>query len=117
MSPESEHNIFLGPPSPSKLATESSCDCDLEHKSIERNLTDTSDCIVFFINEASLCQSQVEIKIADTIVINAILYSGSELILLSERVYEKLTQSGVDIPVLPVELCASNSFWEALEAN
>jgi hypothetical protein len=36
-------------------------------------------------------------------VINAILDSQSEVNLLSERLYEELTQSGVDIPVLPVE--------------
>jgi hypothetical protein len=44
-----------------------------------------------------------EINVAGRIVINAILDSGSEVDLLSERVYEKLTQAGVDIPVLPVE--------------
>jgi hypothetical protein len=37
------------------------------------------------------------------IVINAILDSGSEVNLLSERVYEKFIQSGVEISVLPVE--------------
>jgi hypothetical protein len=45
----------------------------------------------------------VEIKVTDGIVINAILDSGSEVNLVSERVYEKLTQSGVDISVLLVE--------------
>jgi hypothetical protein len=45
MSPERETNIFLGPPSPSKLAREAS---NLGNESIERSLTDTSDYIVFF---------------------------------------------------------------------
>jgi hypothetical protein len=104
MSPESETNIFLGPPSPSELAREASSDGELGIKYIERILTDTSACIIFFINEANLCQSpQVEIKVAGRIVINAILDSGSEVNLLSERVYEKLTQSRVDVPVLSVE--------------
>jgi hypothetical protein len=39
----------------------------------------------------------------DNVAIHAISYSGSEVNLLSERAYEKLTQSGIDIPVLPVE--------------
>jgi hypothetical protein len=104
MSPESETNIFLRPPRPPKLAREASSDSNLGNISIERSLTDTSDCVVFFINDANLCQSpHVEIKVAGRIVINAILDSGSEVNLLSERVYEKLIQSGVDIPVLPIE--------------
>jgi hypothetical protein len=104
MSPKSETNIFLGPPGPSKLAREASSDNDLGNESIERSLTDMSDCIIFFINEATICQSPlVEIKVASRIVVNDILDSGSEVNLLSEKVYEKLTKSGVDIPVLPVE--------------
>jgi hypothetical protein len=104
MAPESETNIFLGPPSPSKLARECSIDSDLGNEYIERSLTDTPDCIVFFINEANLCKSpHEEIKVAGRIVINAILDSRSEVNLLSERLYEELTQSSVDIPVLPVE--------------
>jgi hypothetical protein len=39
----------------------------------------------------------------DNVAIHAISYSGSEVNLLSERAYEKLTQSGIDVPVLPVE--------------
>jgi hypothetical protein len=63
-----------------------------------------SDCIVFFINEATLGQSpQTEIKAARRIGISALLDSGSEVNLLSEKVYEKLIKAGVDIPVLPVE--------------
>jgi hypothetical protein len=55
------------------------------------------------LNEAKLCRSpQVEIKVAGRIVINAIWASGSDVNLPSERVYEKLTKSGVYIPVLPV---------------
>jgi hypothetical protein len=104
MSPESETNIFLGPPSPSNLAREASCDGDLGIESTERNLTNMSDCIAFFVNKARVCQSpQIEIMVAGRTVINAISDSGSEVNLLSERVYEKLTKSGVDIPILPVE--------------
>jgi hypothetical protein len=50
-----------------------------------------------------MSESSVKIKVAGRIVINAILDSGSEVNLLSERAYEKLIQSGVEIPVLPVE--------------
>jgi hypothetical protein len=107
MSPESESNIFLGPPSLSKLAREASCDGNLESEPSEVDSTDISDCIVFFINEATQCQSpQVEIKVADRIGINATLDSGSEVNLLAERVYDKLIKSCVDITVLPVESVA-----------
>jgi hypothetical protein len=104
MSPESETNIFLGPPSPSKLDKEPSLDDELEIKSLRRMSHDVSDCIVFFINETTLGQSpQIEIKVAGRIGINAIVDSGSEVNILSEEVYEKLRKEGVDIPVLPVE--------------
>jgi hypothetical protein len=104
MSPKSETNILHGPPTPSKLAREASSDSNLGNESIERSFTDMSDCIVFFINKANLCQSpQVEIKVVGRIVINSILDSGSEVNLLSERVYEKLTQPHVDVPLLSVE--------------
>jgi hypothetical protein len=33
----------------------------------------------------------------------AILDPGSEVNLLSERIYEELTEAGVEIPILPVE--------------
>jgi hypothetical protein len=41
--------------------------------------------------------------LAGRTVIHAILDSGSEVNLLSERVYRQLIQSGVEIPELPVE--------------
>jgi hypothetical protein len=102
MSPECENNL-LGPPSSAKLADYSSDDFDSECESIDESVTHDSDVLVFFINEATLGQSpQVEIMI-DNVAIHAILDSGSEVNLLSERAYQKLTQSGIDVPILPVE--------------
>jgi hypothetical protein len=91
MSPESETNIFLGPPSPSKLAKVPSCDGELEIKFMERSSHNVSDCIVFFINEATLGQNpQIEIKVAGRIGISAILDSGSEVNLSSEKFMRSL---------------------------
>jgi hypothetical protein len=103
MSPESETNNFLGPPNSAKLANDLSVDYNLECESSEEIVTHDSDYLEFFINETTLGQSlQVEIMI-DNVAIQAILDSGSEVNLLSERAYEKLTQSGIDVQVLPVE--------------
>jgi hypothetical protein len=97
-------NVLLGPPSASKFTEEPSCDGELEIKFMERSSHDVSDCIVFFINEATLgLSAQIEIKVAGRIGINAILDAGSEVNLLSEGVYEKLVKAGVDTSVLPVE--------------
>jgi hypothetical protein len=53
---EIETNIFYGSPSLSKLAGEKSCGGSLESEPREVYSTDISDCIVFFINEATLCR-------------------------------------------------------------
>jgi hypothetical protein len=102
MSPGSETNIFLGPPSLSNLTEKPNCDSNSEIKFIERSPHDVADCIGFFINETTLGQSPQIGIIEDKFVINAILDSGSEVNLLSEGVYEKLIMAGVNIPVLPV---------------
>jgi hypothetical protein len=60
--------------------------------------------IVYFINENVLGQSPLlEIKLGNEVVIVAILDSGSEVNLISQEIYEKLTRAGTNIPVLPVE--------------
>jgi hypothetical protein len=41
--------------------------------------------------------------VLDKFKFTAILDSGSEVNLLSERIYEELTDAGVEIPILPVE--------------
>jgi hypothetical protein len=72
--PECKTNIFLGPPRLSKLDNDEHFDSSLESDTAGVDSTDTSDCIVFFINEANLCQSpQVRIKVGDNISINAII--------------------------------------------
>jgi hypothetical protein len=96
MSPECETSIFLGPPRLSKLDSDENYGNRLESETVGVDSSDTSDCIVFFINEANLCQNpQVQIKVGDAININAILDSGSEVNLLAERVYDQLIESCV----------------------
>jgi hypothetical protein len=60
--------------------------------------------IVYFINENVLGQSPLlEIQLGNKVVITAILDSGSEVNLISQEIYEKLTKAGTNIPILPVE--------------
>jgi hypothetical protein len=60
--------------------------------------------IVYFINENVLGQSPLlEIKFGNEVVIIAILDSGSEVNLIAQEIYVKLTKAGTNIPVLPVE--------------
>jgi hypothetical protein len=120
MSPECETSIFLGPPRLSKLNSDENYDSSLESETVGIDSTDTSDCIVFFINEANLGQSpQVQIKVGDTISINAILDSGSEVNLLAERVYNKFIKSSVDRYSCTAsrKCCVSDGFWEAIQAH
>lgn len=66
-------------------------------------LEQATDMVVFFISEAILANSpQVPIKMHKCQFI-AILDSGSEVNLMSERVYEKLIETGLQVPTLPVE--------------
>jgi hypothetical protein len=59
--------------------------------------------IVLFIHEASLASSpQVSIRV-NKCQFTAILDCGSEVNLLSERAYDKLIETCVGIPILPVE--------------
>jgi hypothetical protein len=58
---------------------------------------------VFFIHENKMIQSpQVQIRVENKFHITAILDSGSEVNLLSERVYGNLLKTGVGLPSLPV---------------
>jgi hypothetical protein len=59
---------------------------------------------ILFINENKLYESPVvELTLGNGWVIKAILVTGSEINLLTESVYLGLNESGVEIPILPVE--------------
>jgi hypothetical protein len=96
-----------GPPSVaklSKLSKETSSENELAVEFMSSSLNGFTDCEVLFINESKLGYSpQMEIKISNKFVVNAILDSGSEVNLLSEVIYEELSKSGLGVPVLPVE--------------
>jgi hypothetical protein len=74
-------------------------------KLIEQQNKEKSDKIAFFfINENKLSKSpEVEIEVKNGIKFRAILDSGSEVNLLSERVYEQLIKTRAEVPVLPLE--------------
>jgi hypothetical protein len=102
MSSVDKSNISQGPPNLSRLDSEH--DNSIENEHDEASAADLTDCIVFVINEANLCQSpQMKIQVADKFDVNAILDSGSEVNLLAESVYEKLIKSGIELPILPVQ--------------
>jgi hypothetical protein len=46
---------------------------------------------------------QVEVQLLNKFKFTAIFDSGSEVHRLSERIYKELIETGVDIPILPVE--------------
>ena len=108
MAPFYKTDALLGLPNastPSKFfkVEEISSSSD-EENAYETKHQDAEDFVVLFINETSLGISPVlEIKINNKIVISAIVDSGSEVNLISQEVYERLTQAGNIIPVLPVQ--------------
>jgi hypothetical protein len=107
MTPIDKTNTVLGLPNASMTVKipklEGLSDSD-ENSSNETVNQDTEEFIVLFINENSHCLSPIlEIKINTKFVVNAIIDSGSEVNLISQEIYERLTQAGNAIPVLPVE--------------
>jgi predicted aspartyl protease len=98
-----ENNHSQGPPKAPKLARKHGQKFP-EVTQAQSNATDLTDCVVLFINESKTIQSsQVEIRVENKFYITAILDSGSEVNLLSERVYNNLIKSGVRLLSLPVE--------------
>jgi hypothetical protein len=103
MSPESKTNKVTGLLATSNLRVKPCSDGESDAK-LEITPQDAADYIVYFINENTLGQSPLlEIKVGNKFVINAILDSGSEVNLISQDMYDKLTKAGTNIPVLPVE--------------
>jgi hypothetical protein len=103
VAPADKTHVYLGPPkahhSSDEPSSESESDSELVGKPGE-----TTGCVVLFINEANLISSpQMNIKVSGKFNIIAIVDSGTEVNLLSERVYEEPAKTGLEIPVLPVE--------------
>jgi hypothetical protein len=66
--------------------------------------TEKSEAIVLFNNKESLSRSPlVEISLGNNMKVRASLHSGGEVNLLAESIYDKLIDSGADIPILPPE--------------
>jgi hypothetical protein len=75
-------------------------------ESLEGNLgpETLSRSIVFFINERDVaCCPQVNISFGRDISACAILDTGSDANILTERVYDQLIEAGVTIPTSPLE--------------
>lgn len=64
----------------------------------------TVEPIVLYVNEDKLVRSpQIEITFSDKCKAMVILDTGSEVNLLSQRVYINLVYAGIDVPTLPLE--------------
>jgi hypothetical protein len=104
MTSVTEPTTFPGPSQALQHTDASSREDESEAKFREKDSEATTDCVVLFINEASLVTSpQLTIQALGKFNITAILDSGSEVNLLSERIYEELRKIELNIPVLPVE--------------
>ena len=103
MTPVKIPHVFQGPPNEPRTSGEPSRERESDDEMSDNDFEETTGNVVLFINEANLANSpQVEIK-AKECRFTAILDSGSEVNLLSERAYEKLNGTGLTIPTLPVE--------------
>jgi hypothetical protein len=104
MVPVVRSHVFLGSLKAPQTAGEPNCEGESDPEIQNSNLEEPMDEVVLFINESSLANSpQVEVQVLDKFKFTAILDSGSEVNLLTQRIYEKLTEAGVEIPFLPVE--------------
>jgi hypothetical protein len=66
--------------------------------------TDQIESLVLYVYEDKLCKiPQIEIVFSHNCKAIAILDTGSEVNLLSERIYIELTKAGINIPILPIE--------------
>jgi hypothetical protein len=101
MSPEHETDMISGP-----LTRISSTD-DSNRRQVEAadtKRTEEPESLVLFINEENLAKSpMVEISLTSDMRVKAILDSGSEVNLLAQSIYDKLLDSGMDVPTLPLE--------------
>jgi hypothetical protein len=94
--------VFQGPPQASQIFGDPNRESQSDEE-FRDNCKGTTGIVVLFINEANLANSpQVRIKI-QRCQFTAILDSGSEVNLMSERVYEKLLETGLPVPTLPVQ--------------
>jgi hypothetical protein len=99
-----EDNVIRGSLNTYKLTRPKNCEINMLSDFGERHENETLAPTALFINETNLPKCpEVEIVFRDGTEIRAILDSGSEVNLLSERVYDKLVKSGVEVPVLPLE--------------
>jgi hypothetical protein len=100
---EGKPDKFAGPPSQANvLKSTDRVGYDLVTENKNRIIEPEAGIQVFYINEGKLLKCpEIRIKFAEGLYINAIVDSGSEVSLLSERVYGKLISGGANIPVLP----------------
>ena len=103
MTPVKIPHVFQGPPKQPLTSGEPSRERESDDETRDNDFEETTGMLVLFINEANLANSpQVEIRVKEC-RFTAILHSGSEVNLLSERAYEKLIGTGLAILTLPVE--------------
>jgi hypothetical protein len=103
MMPVCKRNIVIGLPETAELKVQPDIDGEVDTE-FNDDMEHANDYVVYFINESSLYQTALlEIKVEGKFIIHAILDSGSEVSLISQSIYEKLTKAGATILTLPVQ--------------
>jgi hypothetical protein len=103
VAPAIKIHLCLGSPKAHPFSAECSSEGESEPELVEKS-EEAANFVMFFINDANLISSpQMTISVSGKFDITAIVDSGSEVNLLSDRVYEQLAKVGLEIPVLPVE--------------
>jgi hypothetical protein len=93
MSPFITNNENLGSPNPSKLTTQVNCGYHKSSEFVEGQEEEITASFVFFIDEENLAKCpQVDIVFSNGTRVREILDSGSEVNLLSERIYCRLVK-------------------------
>jgi hypothetical protein len=105
-----------GPVHTSKLIRQGNEDIRETANLIEQQNNEMLNQIIFFINESKLSKCpEVEIEIKNGINFRAILDSGSEVNLLSERFYDQLIKTSRSTRTTSRKCCTSNGFWKTLK--
>jgi predicted methyltransferase len=101
MSPNVENHSVSGPTLPSEINSRNRSEMT---KLDNCQKVDTMEQLVLYVYEDKLVKNpQIEIMFSDKCKAIAILDTGSDVNLLSKRVYIKLVKAGIDVPTLLLE--------------
>jgi hypothetical protein len=105
--------VFQGPPQASQITDDPNSESQSDEES-GQDFEEDTDMIVLCINESSLANSPQVLINTHQCQLTAILQSGSEVNLLSERVYEKLIERFTSPYLTCRGSSSSNGVWLAI---